>query len=302
MPDRSGGLVLTIGGFDGVHLGHRAIIQAVQEEAQTRNARSGLVTFEPHPAQLLHPEFPYLLTPLEEKKLVLAELGVDYVHVIGFNERIRNLAPEEFVLEEIVKPLKPAGVVIGADHRFGQHARGDVRLLGEILARYSIPLKIIPEVVHLGAPVRSTRIREHLVLGHIRLANELLGRRYGILGRVVRGTGTGRKLGFPTVNVEPVSPDKLLPAEGVYAGCAEFGGRRFSGAVNIGFKPTFGGTGRTVEVHLLDFQGEVAAGTPVTVRLVERIRPEQKFPDPAALRAQIAADIVKIRQVLEREQ
>ncbi|MCX7732405.1 MAG: bifunctional riboflavin kinase/FAD synthetase [candidate division WOR-3 bacterium] len=301
MPDSRGRLILTIGGFDGVHLGHQAIIRAVQEEAQSRNALSGLVTFEPHPAQLLHPEFPYLLTPLEEKKLVLAELGVDYVHVIGFNQRLRNLAPEEFVLEEIVKPLKPVGVVIGADHRFGQNARGDVRLLEQILAQYSIPLKIIPEVVHLGAPVRSTRIREHLVLGHIRLANELLGRRYGILGRVVHGTGTGRKLGFPTVNVEPVSADKLLPAEGVYAGYAEFGGRNFLGAVNIGFKPTFGGTRRVVEVHLLDFQGEVAAGTAVTVRLSERIRPEQKFPDVSALRTQIAADIVKIRQVLERE-
>ncbi len=301
MPNSCQGLVLTIGGFDGVHLGHRAIIQAVQEEAQSRNARSGLVTFEPHPAQLLHPEFPYLLTPHEEKKLVLAELGVDYVHVIGFDERIRNLAPEDFVLNEIVKPLKPIGVVIGADHRFGQNARGDVRLLAEILAQYSIPLKIIPEVVHLGAPVRSTRIREHLVLGHIRLANELLGRRYEIMGRVVRGTGTGRKLGFPTVNVEPVSADKLIPADGVYAGYAELGGRIFPGAVNIGFKPTFGSTRRVVEVHLLDFQDEVTAGMPLTVRLLERIRPEQKFSDASALRAQIAADVVKIRQVLERE-
>lgn len=300
MPN-STGLVLTIGGFDGVHRGHRAIIEAVQEEAQIRNARSGLVTFEPHPAQVLYPEFPYLLTPFEEKKLILTELGIDYVHVISFNKRIRELDPEEFVREEIVKPLNPAGVVIGADHRFGQNARGDVRLLCEILAQYSIPLKIIPEVVHLGAPVRSTRIREHLVLGHIRLANELLGWRYGILGRLVHGTGTGRKLGFPTINLQPISADKLLPAEGVYAGYAEFSGRIFSGAVNIGFKPTFGGTGKVVEVHLLDFQGEVTPGTPVTVRLLERIRPEQKFPDAGALRAQIAADIVKIRQVLEWE-
>lgn len=299
MRNRKMPLVLTIGGFDGVHLGHQEIIRQVKELAKGINGLAGLVTFEPHPAQVLHPEFPYLLTPLEEKLAVLTELGVDYVHIIGFDQQMRNLTPEEFLTREIINPLTPLGVVIGPDHRFGRGGAGDVRLLAQLLDRYSIRLKVVPEVMHLGAAVRSTRIREHLLLGHIRLANELLGRWYAIWGRVVKGTGTGRKLGFPTINVKPVSQDKLLPAEGVYAGYAWIGGRRFPCAVNIGTRPTFGEIGaKTVEAHLLDFSGEVALRTGVTVKLIERIRAEQRFASPDLLKEQIGTDIIRVRQVL----
>jgi riboflavin kinase/FMN adenylyltransferase len=294
-------MVLTIGGFDGLHLGHQAIIRQLQDWAQKTGSSTGLVTFEPHPAKLLHPDFPYLLTPLEEKLPLLAELGVEYVEVLEFNQQLRNLAPEDFIVEKIIRQLKPEAVVIGVDHRFGKDARGDINLLKKILDGYRIPLAVVPEVVHLGAPVRSTRIREHLVLGHIRLANQLLGRPYAIRGSVVKGKGIGRKLGFPTVNILPVSPDKLLPAEGVYAGEAEIGGRRFGGAVNIGFQPTFAGRSKTVEIHLLDFNGEVPVGVEMTLRLRAHIRQEQKFPDPDTLRHQIAADIAQVRQVLAAE-
>jgi len=294
-------LVITIGGFDGVHLGHQAIIQEVQNWAKEIGARTGVLTFEPHPAKVLYPDFPYLLTPLLEKRLILIELGVDFVQILNFDERLRNMEPEEFVREMVVRQLQPAAVVIGADHRFGKDARGDIKMLKKILDEYGILLKVVPEVIHLGAPVRSTRIREHLVLGHIQLANELLGRYYAIAGKTIKGTGTGRKLGFPTINIQPVSQDKLLPAEGVYAGVAELGGKRFAGAVNIGFRPTFAFGVKNVEVHLLNFAGEVPEGSEVVVRLIEHLRPEQKFPNPAALKEQIGADIMRVQEVIERE-
>ncbi|MGB9742608.1 MAG: riboflavin biosynthesis protein RibF [candidate division WOR-3 bacterium] len=293
-------MVLTIGGFDGVHLGHQAIIRQVLDRSRQGLGCAGLVTFEPHPAKLLHPDFPYLLTPLDEKLVLLAELGIEYVEVLEFNHTLRNLEPEDFINQFILR-LKPGWVVIGTDHRFGRDARGDIKLLKRILDEHRVGFEVVPEVVHLGAPVRSTRIREHLVLGHIRLANQLLGRPYAITGRTVKGTGTGRKLGFPTVNLLPVSPDKLLPAEGVYAGETTIGTKRFASAVNIGFRPTFDGRERSIEVHLLDFIDEVLPGTEITLRLFEHLRPEQRFSSPDALRQQVSVDILRVRQIYERE-
>jgi len=291
--------VLTIGGFDGVHLGHQQIVARLRQVAEELNCRATLVTFEPHPAQFLHPEFPYLLTPLSEKLSLLTELGVDEVVVLRFDAKLRDVEPEEFVKRYLVSELSPVAVVIGADHRFGKGARGGLQLLVRILGEYQVRVEVVPEVVHLGAPVRATRVREHLLLGHIRLADELLGRAYAVSGRVVPGLGIGRRLGFPTINLEVVYPDKLLPPEGVYAVTAEISARIFPGVANIGFRPTFSERPRGLEVHLFDFSDDVPTGERLTVRFYEYLRPEQRFPDARSLGEQIKRDAERARQYFE---
>lgn len=299
MPIKNPSLVLTIGGFDGVHLGHQEIIRRVKEIATAIRGRTGLVTFDPLPAQLFYPDFPYLLTPGEEKMRLLTEFGVEFTYTIQFNSTIRQTEPEAFI-ERYVLPLQPAVLVIGVDHRFGKDARGDINFLSSFLGPRGIKVEPVNQFLHLGAPVKSTRIREHLLLGHVRIAGELLGRPYSFTGSVIGGTGTGRKLGFPTLNLQPFPPQKLLPAEGVYATVTETAQGRFIGVLNIGYRPTFGGEKKTVEVHLLDFPPAAASPPAVTVHLLERIRHEQNFPSPAALAERIHQDITICHTVVAR--
>jgi riboflavin kinase/FMN adenylyltransferase len=188
-------------------------------------------------------------------------------------------------------------VVVGHDHRFGQGRKGDVSLLGELLGPRRIGLEIVPEFLLLGAPVRSTRIREYLLLGHVRRAAELLGRHYGLTGRVITGTGTGRLLGFPTINLQVEEPEKLVPADGVYAALADILGKARPAVLNIGHRPTFQGEKRSIEAHLFDCEFRSPPRS-ATVRFVQRLRPERRFPNPQALSDQIAQDIAEARRML----
>ncbi|MEO0085820.1 MAG: riboflavin kinase, partial [candidate division WOR-3 bacterium] len=211
MPTDSGCLppvVVALGGFDGVHLGHQQIIRRCRELARKDGALPAVLTFDPLPAQLVYPDFTYVLTPLAEKATLLTELGVELVHAVRFTPAVRDTAPEDFVRDHIVAPLHPLAVVVGHDHRFGAKGSGDVTLLRRLLAEHHIGLEVVPEFLHLDAPVRSTRIREHLLLGHVALAAELLGRPYALSGTIVSGTATGRRLGFPTINIQPREPEK----------------------------------------------------------------------------------------------
>ncbi|MCL6465828.1 MAG: bifunctional riboflavin kinase/FAD synthetase [candidate division WOR-3 bacterium] len=299
MPIEKTPLVLTIGSFDGLHLGHQTIIHRVKEIARELQGTSGMVTFHPLPAQLLHPDFPYLLTTIDEKIPLLTELGIQFTYIIEFNQQLRTTEPEQFIEEHIIKPLRPTVLVLGADHRFGKNGRGDINLLRTILKPHDVQLETVPEFHHLGAPVKSTRIREHLVLGHIRLAVELLGRPYAFTGKVTSGSGTGRRLGFPTINLVPEHREKLLPAEGVYAVIAETPLGNFGGVLNIGFRPTFGGSNRTIETHLLDYPANAPKVEKVTIHFLERIRPEIRFDTPAQLKRQIEQDVTIARQLIE---
>ncbi len=297
-------LVLTIGSFDGIHLGHQEILRRVMELAQEFRGVSGVVTFHPLPVQVLYPDFPYLLTPLEEKLSLFTELGIEFVHIIRFDERLARTEPEEFLQKELVEELAPSAVVIGIDHRFGKDGRGDINLLQALLKPSGVKVEVVPEFIHLGAPVKSTRVREHLLLGHLRLARELLGRPYSIAGRVVPGSGMGRRIGFPTLNLKPVSPEKLIPADGVYAALAEINSLRYPGVVNIGYRPTFGGEERGIELHLIDINAKKAkelASEKITIYLIERIRPEQRFSTPAALQDRIKQDIVTAREIVFKD-
>ena len=290
-------VALTIGGFDGLHLGHQEIIRQVCEIAREINGISALLTFHPLPGQTILSEFPYILTPLEEKIPLLTELGIEFTRVLEFNTHLQATEPEEFIHRHIIADFDPAVIVIGADHRFGRQGRGDPVLLNQLLQPRGIKVKVVPDVIHLGAPVRSTRIREHLLLGHVRLAGELLGRPYSLTGRVVPGTGTGRKLGFPTINLQPREKEKLIPMEGVYAVIADTSVAMFPGVVNIGFRPTFGGKDRAIEAHLFNYPEDAGPVNTITIHFLERLRPERPFSTPAELCQQIKQDIARAQEL-----
>jgi len=292
-PERRPGPVLTLGGFDGVHLGHRQIIARTRDLARRAGAPAALLTYEPLPAQLTHPDFTYVLTPLAEKVLLFAELGIETVHVVRFDDALRLTGPEEFVDREVLG-LSPSAVVVGHDHRFGCRGEGDVELLRRRLTAGGARLEVVPEIEVAGGPVRSTRIRERLLLGDVGRAAELLGRPYRLEGQVASGTGTGRRLGFPTLNLVVGEREKLVPADGVYAVRVELDGREHPGLLNIGHRPTFRGERRTVEAHLLDVRLDRPPARAAVLFLV-RLRPERKFPDPGALARQIAADADRAR-------
>ncbi|MBN2538361.1 riboflavin biosynthesis protein RibF [candidate division WOR-3 bacterium] len=289
------GPVLCLGSFDGVHRGHRAILDRGREEAAQTGAALAVLTFDPLPAQLIHPDFTYVLTPLREKTALLVELGVEAIHVLRFDRPAREMAPADYVAREVL-PLRPAAVCCGSDHRFGRNGAGDTALLRRLLEPRGVGLFEVPEFRLFEAPVRSTRVRERLLLGHVRRAAELLGREYRLAGRVVPGFGTGRKLGFPTLNIQVEEPEKLVPADGVYAARAELDGLR-PAVLNIGHRPTFQGEKRSIEVHLLDRElAEPPAR--VAVRFVERLRPERRFGSAGELARHIAADVERARAIL----
>lgn len=291
--------VVAIGSFDGVHLGHQQLIRRGHAIATEVGTTLAVLTFDPLPAQLIYPDFTYVLTPLAEKTRLLTDLGVNLVHVVRFDSATRDLEPSEFVQTHVIAALKPFAVVVGHDHRFGRGGRGNTELLRRLLAESGIRLEVVPEFLLQGVPVRSTTIREHLLLGAVSRAAEMLGRYYALSGTVVAGTGTGRRLGFPTINLRPHERETLVPADGVYAASVTVNNRDYDAVVNIGHRPTFGGETRTIEAHLLDYNVQTQP-TAAVFRLIDRIRPERRFASPAELTEQIAADIETARPLLYR--
>jgi len=296
---RPSSLVVALGSFDGVHLGHQQIVARAAAIAAELRGLTGVLTYDPLPAQLVYPDFTYVLTTLAEKKSLLTELGVEYICLLRFDAELRNTAAPEFIRRHIIESLHPAAVVVGHDHRFGSRGTGDAALLRRVLEPLGVRVEVVPEILLRGVPVRSTTIREHLLLGHVRPAAELLGRTYAIGGTIVPGTGTGRRLGFPTLNLRPFEHETLVPADGVYICRVEALGRGFDGVLNIGHRPTFGGETRTIEAHLLDVQLTEPPDR-ATFRLIERIRPERRFENPAALAAQIERDVSTAREMFSK--
>jgi len=296
IPGPAAPLVVALGSFDGVHLGHQQIIRRASGIAAGLGGVTAVLTYDPLPAQLIYTDFTYVLTPLNEKKILLTELGVQYICVLRFDAGLRSTTAPDFIQRHIVESLRPVAVVVGHDHRFGSHGTGDAGLLRRTLEPLGIRVEVVPEILLRSVPVRSTTIREHLLLGHVGLAAELLGRCYAMSGTVVPGTGTGRRLGFPTINLRPFERETLVPADGVYACRVDAAGRTFDALLNIGHRPTFGGETRTIEAHLLDVQLAAPPRTAV-FRLVDRLRPERRFESPQALASQIAVDAVTARRM-----
>lgn len=284
------GDVLTVGTFDGVHLGHQGVLAEIARRAAASGGRSVLVTFEPHPLEIVNPPAaPRLLTTAEEKRVLLAESPVDHVAFLPFTAALAELPPERFVREELERRYDLAELVIGHDHGFGRGRSGGVELLRRIGREDGFAVDVVPAVVIDGRPVSSTLIRRAVAGGDLETARACLGRWYSATGEVVRGAGRGRGLGVPTINLAPPHPKKLLPPDGVYAARVAWRGERRGAMLNLGPRPTFGDASRSLEAHLFDFEGELA-GEIATVEFVRRLRDVMRFASADALRLQLARD------------
>ena len=278
---------LALGNFDGVHLGHQAVLQQVQASARARQARAVLVTFEPHPAEVLAPERrPRLLQTRRQKLAALEEAGVDAVLVLPFDLALAALSAEEF-LERLCTALIPRSIHVGTGFRFGRERQGDVALLRAIGARRGFAVEEVPPLEVDGARVSSSRIREAVLAGRVEVARGLLGRPYALEGRVVRGEGRGAMLAFPTANL--AVENELPPLRGVYVTETVALALRWHSVTNVGVRPTFDGSRLTVESHLIDYEGDLY-GERVEACFLARLRDERRFPDPTALADQIARD------------
>jgi riboflavin kinase/FMN adenylyltransferase len=295
--ERHRGAAVTLGNFDGVHLGHQKIVARLREAAHGLGAKSLAITFEPHPMKVLAPErAPRLLTPPEEKARLLMHYGVDYVLFINFTREFAGLMPEDFVRDVLVGRLDARAVVVGHGYAFGKGKRGTTELLRKQGEKYGFEVEVVRSAVAEGDVVSSSRVRALIARGSVAQAAALLGRHYSIHGMVVRGAGRGGSvLGTPTANIS--TPNELVPKEGVYAVRVALGGRLLDGVANIGTNPTFGAAGMSYEVHMLGFEGDVL-GQELRVHFIKRLRGERAFPGPEALRAAIAEDIEAAREAL----
>ncbi len=290
--------VVTVGNFDGVHRGHQALLAAAVEGARATGGVSVVLTFDPHPSRVLSPDrAPEALMTADQKEELLARLGVDRLALLPFTAELSRRPPEEFARAVLQGALGARRVVVGSNFRFGQGRAGDIALLRRLGDELTFEVMAVEPVWHEGAPISSTRIREALARGAVAAARELLGRPFFVDGEVVRGDGRGRTLGIPTANL--ALRNETLPRPGVYAATGRLlpaGGPR-AAVVNLGRRPTFGGGETTLEVHLLDFAGDLY-GALLRVAFRERLRDERRFDGPEALVKQIRDDIEAARRVL----
>ncbi len=291
------GTTVTVGTFDGVHRGHYAVLEEVARRARRAGRKSLLVTFEPHPLEVVNPQAaPMLLTVARERREVLAQTELDAVVFLHFDHLLSQLDPRDFV-SLLIERFGMAELVIGYDHGFGRGRAGDAGLVCELGEQMGFAVDVVPEV-DLGArPVSSTLVRRAVAGGDLATAKALLGRPYSLNASVVAGVGRGRELGFPTINLEPDSPRKLLPPNGVYAVWAEWAGGASGGMMHQGPRPTFGESGRSLEIHLLDTDPRLY-GVELKVSWVAHLREVVSFPSVEALKSQLAADVHAARAAL----
>jgi len=292
---------LTIGTFDGIHLGHRGIIDDLVKKAQQRETRSVLVTFYPHPQAVVQTrKSPVrLLTPLNEKIELLEGLGLDVLLVIPFSFELARMEPEQFVEEILVQHIGIHEFIIGYNHAFGRKRRGDVALLKRLGKRHSFTVAVVPAVRIDNEVISSTRIRRLLLDGQVHQARRFLGRNYTLEGKVEKGQRLGKEFGFPTANLDVIGEGKLVPGDGVYAVVVHVNGERFPGMANIGCKPTLDGRYRGIEVHIHRFSGDLY-GKQLKVEFIERIRDEKQFDSVNALVSQIELDRKKSLGLLSK--
>lgn len=291
--------VVTVGTFDGVHLGHRAVLDRLASRARESGLRSVLVTFEPHPLEVVNPAAaPPLLTVGSEKTEVLAESSVDHVVVLPFTSTLASYSAEQFVRLVLIDRIGMRELLIGHDHGFGRGRGGNVDMLRVLAAREGFRVDVIAPVgPGDGHAVSSTAIRRAVAGGDLARAAEGLGRPYAIGGVVRAGDGRGRSLGFRTINLGPPAPRKLLPPEGVYAVRVQTPAGAFGGMMNLGGRPTFGDQAVQIEVHLFDADLDLY-GARVRIDLLSRLREVRRFADAEALRAQLLADERAAREQL----
>lgn len=280
--------VATIGNFDGVHRGHQIILHDVRERAKN-GAIAAVLTFYPHPTRILRPDkAPPLLMTLDQRLAAFRREGIGAALVLRFDAALAALSAEDFVARYLVETMRVESIFVGDNFRFGHKQGGDVKLLAELGERWGFGVTIVPPVIDSGIVVSSTAIRQAILRGAVDEARHLLGYPFTLDGEIRLGTGLGRKLVVPTLNL--ATCDQILPANGVYATEVCVRGKGYKAATNVGVRPTFDGAGITVESHLIDFSASLTEG-PMQVRFWERIRGEQKFASPQELREQVLRDV-----------
>lgn len=299
LPEDGRRAVVTVGTFDGVHRGHWEVLDEISRRARATDGRAVLLTFDPHPLRIVKPEVaPRLLTTPDEKKEILAESGLDYAVFLRFTPELSRYSPERFVREILVGRLGVAELVIGYDHGFGRDRSGDAGTLERLGVELGFDVDVVTPVPMDGGPVSSTRIRRAVAAGEMEEAAQGLGRLYSLRGVVVRGDGRGRALGFPTANLRIGHVDKLLPPAGIYAVWGVLRSGRLAGALHLGPRPTFKGSAPTVELHLLDFEGDLY-GDEIRVDFVRYLREILPFDSPEALIERMHGDVNDARKILE---
>ena len=286
---------VTVGNFDGVHVGHQQVIAQTVRRASELGGKALGLTFVPHPVRVIAPGHePARLTPIEQKLELMSQAGLDLTLVLHFDRRLAAMPAVQFAEDVLHRATGAGSIIVGRGFRFGQGRQGDVSLLAEVGRRRGFEVEPMGPILVGGEVVSSSRIRSALIGGQVELAARLLGRPYQVSGVVVRGDRRGRTIGFPTANLGGLRV--LLPGRGVYACWVEVLGERRMAAVNIGDRPTFG-RGRSVEAFLLDFSGDLY-GRKLTISFVSQLRSDQKFPDVAELIRQIKANVGQTRKIL----
>ena len=296
LPEPLPGSVVTLGAFDGVHLGHQALIARAVAAAKQQRLPSIAYTFDPHPAKVLAPKVaPRTLTSVAERVRLMRSYGIDRVIVEPFDASFASITADNWVERYLVDRLHPKRVVVGFNFSYGKARGGSPEHLTETGAKFGFEVEIVDAVVIEGIVVSSTRVREFLLEGNVEGAALMLGRPFAITGTVVRGDQRGRTIGFPTANVEP--DHELLPEHGVYASRADLGDRVVDSVTNVGKRPTFSGQHVTVETHLIDESIDLY-GKPLRVELIARLREERRFDGIDALKAQLTKDVQSAKRVL----
>jgi len=290
MTPMPGPTAVAIGVFDGVHLGHRALLAELCQRARQTNAEATILTFARHPADVLDSgHAPRHICSLEDRVRLLREACFGTVIVARFDHTIAELSPNEFLEDVLIARLRAKSIVVGPNFRFGKGRVGDVHLLTDLASRREISVVVAPAVKAYGGIVSSTRIRKLVEAGDVELAAKLLARRFAVSGRVVEGEGIGRRLGFPTANLD-TEELQLVPKIGVYTANALVGGCRYRAAVNVDMRPSLRPDAPLVEVHLVGFEGDIY-GEPIRVEFERRLRDKIRFHDQKSLVEQIGADV-----------
>ncbi len=284
---------LTIGNFDGLHVGHQAVIRRTVQNARKRSKPAIVITFDPHPSYVINPPAvsgKEMIVTLDRKLALMEQYGVDLVLVLNFTEELRQLAARDFLESVVLRNFHPGHIIIGYDHHFGRDRLGDGAFLTELSSRFNYGVDIIEGIALNGAAVSSSNIRELLHSGRCHEANQQLGWPYEIGGTVVTGADRGKQLGYPTANLAPAEPRQLVPKFGVYLVSSQIEGKRVFGICNVGIRPTFNEMQQTIEVHFLEFPDTDLYNRKIQLQFHHRMRDERKFNSEQELIARIEQD------------
>ena len=276
-------VVMTLGSFDGIHLGHKSLLELVVSSSKKLNSRSLIISFEPHPKKVLHPDSKInLLTNFNERNEIFSELGIDYFSILDFNRDIAGMSFDEFYENLIFKHLNIKHIITGFNHEFGKGREGNFEKLKLICSKNNIEITSVGPMYYKGSNISSTRIRKSILEGSLAEANDMLGHTYFLIGKVVQGKNIGNKIGFPTANIKVVHPDKVIPLNGVYFTKTSINGKKFWSMTNIGINPTFGDGQVSIETNIFDFDEDIY-DKDIKISFISRIREEIKFNDPDEL-------------------